>query len=99
MEGTPVVLCEAMAAGVPVVASELGGLGECLVDGKTGLLVPPGDVEALAAALGRVVTGEVDLDALGRAAADEAVRSLDIGEVGRAYGRIMTEAAAGGSRG
>jgi glycosyltransferase involved in cell wall biosynthesis len=93
MEGTPVVLCEAMAAGVPVVASELGGLGECLVDGKTGLLVPPGDAVALAGALRRVVGGDVDLDAMGRAAAEEAARSLDIGEVGRAYGRIMTAAA------
>lgn len=93
MEGTPVVLCEAMAAGVPVVASDLGGLGECLVDGKTGLLVPPGDVGALAAALRKVVTGSVDLEAIGQAAADEAARSLDIGEVGRAYDRAMAEAA------
>jgi glycosyltransferase involved in cell wall biosynthesis len=93
MEGTPVVLCEAMAAGVPVVASDLGGLGECIVDGKTGLLVPPDDVGALAAALRRVASGEVDLDAIGQAAADEAARSLDIGEVGHAYDRAMTEAA------
>jgi glycosyltransferase involved in cell wall biosynthesis len=93
MEGTPVVLCEAMAAGVPVVASDLGGLGECIVDGKTGLLVPPGDVGALAAALSKVASGAVDLEALGQAAADEAARSLDIGEVGRAYDRAMAEAA------
>jgi glycosyltransferase involved in cell wall biosynthesis len=93
MEGTPVVLCEAMAAGAPVVASDLGGLGECVVDGKTGLLVPPGDVGALAAALRKVITGAVDLEALGQAAADEAARSLDIGEVGRAYDRAMADAA------
>jgi glycosyltransferase involved in cell wall biosynthesis len=93
MEGTPVVLCEAMAAGAPVVASDLGGLGECVVDGKTGLLVPPGDVDALAAALRKVASGAVDLDALGTAAADEAARSLDIGEVGRAYDQVMSDAA------
>lgn len=93
MEGTPVVLCEAMAAGVPVVASDLGGLGECIVDGKTGLLVPPDDVGALAAALRKIASGAVDLEALGQAAADEAVRSLDIGEVGRAYDQAMAEAA------
>jgi glycosyltransferase involved in cell wall biosynthesis len=93
MEGTPVVLCEAMAAGAPVVASDLGGLGECIVDGKTGLLVQPGDVDALAAALRKVASGAVDLDALGTAAADEAARSLDIGEVGRAYDQVMADAA------
>jgi glycosyltransferase involved in cell wall biosynthesis len=92
MEGTPVVLCEAMAAGVPVVASALGGLGECLVDGKTGLLVPPGDVEALAGALARVVDGLVDLEALGLAAEEEAQRTLDIGTIGGVYDRVLGEA-------
>jgi glycogen(starch) synthase len=87
------VLCEAMAAGAPVVASDLGGLGECIVDGKTGLLVPPGDVDALAAALRKVASGAVDLESLGAAAAEEAARSLDIGEVGRAYDRVMAEVA------
>jgi glycosyltransferase involved in cell wall biosynthesis len=99
MEGTPVVLCEAMAAGAPVVASDLGGLGECIVDGKTGLLVPPGDVDALALALSKVASGAVDLSALGAAAAEEAARSLDIGEVGRAYDRVMKEAAGIGAGG
>jgi glycosyltransferase involved in cell wall biosynthesis len=92
MEGTPVVLCEAMAAGVPVVASALGGLEECLVDGKTGLLVPPGDVEALAGALSRVVDGLVDLQAMGHAAEEEAQRTLDIGTIAGVYDRVLGEA-------
>jgi glycosyltransferase involved in cell wall biosynthesis len=89
MEGTPVVLCEAMAAGVPVVASDLGGLGECIDDGITGLLVPPDDVDALSATLAKVLNGSVDLDAVGRAAAAEAARSLDIGAIAAAYGRVL----------
>jgi glycosyltransferase involved in cell wall biosynthesis len=93
MEGTPVVLCEAMAAGVAVVASALGGLEECLVDGKTGLLVPPGDVESLAGALVRVVGGEVDLEAMGLAAEEEARRTLDINTIGGVYDQVMTDAA------
>jgi glycosyltransferase involved in cell wall biosynthesis len=92
MDGTPVVLCEAMAAGVPVVASDLGGLGECIDDGVDGLLVPPGDVDALAAVLSQALAGGVDLAALGEAAADTAQRTLDIAEVGAAYAEVFDAA-------
>ena len=53
-ENCPMSLLEAAALGVPVVASAVGGVPELVDDGRTGLLVPPGDAAALAAALGRL---------------------------------------------
>ena len=55
-EGMPLVVLEAMEAGVPVVASRVSGIPEVVVDGETGWLVPPEDPEALARALERVLT-------------------------------------------
>ena len=55
MEATPYVIVEAMAAGLPVVASGIFGIPELVEDGKSGILVPPGDVEALALAVKHLV--------------------------------------------
>jgi glycosyltransferase involved in cell wall biosynthesis len=55
-EGLPNVVLEAMAAGLPVVATRVGGLPEAVVPEDTGLLVSPRDVAGLAAALGRLLT-------------------------------------------
>lgn len=54
-EGVPVVLMEAMAAGLPCVASRITGIPELIEDGVSGLLVPPADESAIAAALGRLM--------------------------------------------
>ena len=50
-EGAPISILEAMAAGLPVVASDVGGVGELVADGETGLLVPSADPARLAEAL------------------------------------------------
>lgn len=59
-ENQPLTLLEAMASGTPVVASAIGGIPELVGDGRTGLLVPPGDWEAVAGALRRI-DGDADL--------------------------------------
>lgn len=60
MEGLGISLLQASAAAVPIVASRAGGMPEAVVDGVTGLLVPPGDVNALTAAL-RHLLDDIDL--------------------------------------
>jgi glycosyltransferase involved in cell wall biosynthesis len=54
-EGLPYAAIEALAAGRPVVGFPTAGIPEVVVDGETGLLVPPGDVDGLAQALIRVL--------------------------------------------
>src|SRR5439155_1715916 len=68
------VAAEAAAAGVPVVASATGGLSEVVLDGETGVLVPPGDVRALAEAVGGLLASPERLRAMGRRAHVEAER-------------------------
>lgn len=58
MEGIPVALMEAMASGLPVVATRLSGIPELVEDGVTGLLVEPHHPEPLAAALERLLADD-----------------------------------------
>ncbi|MBB2203442.1 glycosyltransferase [Gluconacetobacter takamatsuzukensis] len=71
VEGLGMVMLEAAACGVPVVASRVGGIPEGVAEGRSGLVVPPRDVEALA-------------DAMDRLAGDAAMRAA-MGHAGRAF--------------
>jgi glycosyltransferase involved in cell wall biosynthesis len=71
MDGLPNVIIEALALGLPVLATSLSGIPEAVVDGITGLLVPPGDPRALADALRRLLRDQ-DL----RAAVSRSGRAL-----------------------
>lgn len=68
----PLVFCEAMAAGRPVVASRTGGIPETAVDGQTGFLFPPGDQDALADILERLIEDPQLRAQMGHAAKERA---------------------------
>jgi glycosyltransferase involved in cell wall biosynthesis len=74
---------EAMSAGVPVVASRLSGIPELVEDGVTGLLVPPGDHVALAAALERLAGDPALRERLGRAGRERVVREFSVARSSR----------------
>jgi len=80
-EGMPRSILEAMAAGVPVVATNIRGCREEIVDGETGYLVPVGDERALAEAILRVLSSPERREALGKAGharASNKFREIDV---------------------
>ena len=76
-EPATIVIPEAMAAGVPVVAFDTGGLRERIRNGQDGLLVSKGDVEALAQALGALVKDRERLEKMSRKARERAETDFD----------------------
>jgi len=89
-EGLPVSILEAMAAGLPVVASSVGGVTELVVDGETGFVVPPGDATALSAALGRLVADGDLRRRMGAAGRARAEALFDLPLFHRAHLRLYT---------
>lgn len=75
-EGLPVVVLEAMAAGVGVVATAVGGTPEVVADGTTGLLVPPGDAAALAQCIGELLADDARRRDMGRRGRERARTEL-----------------------
>ena len=84
-EGLPLSILEAMAAGLPVVASRVGGIPEVVVDGETGLLVPPGDPQRLADAVERLLADPSLRRRLGEAGRRRVAEHFDLASVQRAH--------------
>jgi glycosyltransferase involved in cell wall biosynthesis len=88
-EGLGIALVEAMAAGVPVVASDVGACREVLDDGALGLLVPPGDPVALADAIERI-RGEPEVaSARAERARRKAFAAFDAERMAAAYAEVL----------
>jgi glycosyltransferase involved in cell wall biosynthesis len=77
-EGLGVALLEAASAGVPVVASDVGGVPDVVEHGRTGLLVPADDAAALRAALGRLLRDPAERARLGSAARSHVERRFSV---------------------
>ena len=85
-DGVPNVVLEAMACGSPIVATRAAGIPEVLRDGDNGLLVPPDDPAALAAAIGRLLSRPALAERLGKSAA-ESVADLEFRRTNAALAR------------
>ena len=93
-DGLPAVIVEALAAGVPVVSTPVTGIPEVVEDGVTGFLVPEGDPDALAGAIGRLLDDRAAAAKIGRAGRRRIEADFDLaGNVARL--RALFEESAG----
>jgi len=93
-DGLPVAMLEAMSAGCAVLASDLPGLRDAVLDGESGLLTAPGSAQELATALGRLLGDPGLCDQLGRAAATRA-QDFSLEAIGGRYVGLLNAVRAG----
>ena len=72
MDNLPTVIMEAMATGLPVISTGIGGIPEMISENETGFLVRPGDAEALAGAIEKVIDNRLLAQRLGQAGYERA---------------------------
>jgi glycosyltransferase involved in cell wall biosynthesis len=90
-EGVPVAVIEAMAAGIPVVATDCGALRDIVVEGEHGHLVPVGDAEALADRLLRLAADAPLRERLAKAARARAEDCYRIEQTARGYEELLVD--------
>ena len=91
-EGLPYTMLEAIAAGTPLAASQVGGLAETLEDKRTALLFPAGDVTAITAAIKFVATARVQARELAQRAKHELLPRFDAATMAMSYRDIYARA-------
>jgi len=92
-DGVPVVLGEAMAAGVPIIASDLGGVGEYVSDGDNGRVVASGSVDELAEAISDLIEHPDVAEKLASEASDRLAGTLGLTHITEKYLSILRSAA------
>ncbi len=90
-EGLPMVVLEAMAAGVPVVATRVEGVPEAIRHGVDGLIAEPADAQSLAEAIGRIVAGAIDPEALRRQARERQREQFSDRSMARGVARVYRQ--------
>ena len=93
-EGLSNTILEAMATGLPVVATRVGGADELVRDGETGLLVAPGSPREMAAALGRFVTDRAARRTMGAAGRDRVEAEFALSTMVQRYEALYVDLAA-----
>ncbi|MGA7576840.1 MAG: glycosyltransferase [Desulfobaccales bacterium] len=88
-ESLPNVVLEAMAAGLPVAATAVGGVPEMVTPAQTGWLAPPGDPPELAAILGRMLANPEQCRAMGRAARRRVERDFSLSAMVSRYEEVL----------
>lgn len=90
-EAFGMVVAQAMACGLPVVALAVGGVPELVVHDRTGLLVPPGDLDALGSAIARMVASPSLRHEMGERALGRAMQYYDAREYARRHAALYRE--------
>jgi len=90
-EAFPVAILEAMASGLPVVATAVGGVPEAVINGKTGILVPPNNPEALADAIFQLSSNAALRQQMGMNARQRVAGLFDVKRITREYERLYIE--------
>ena len=94
-EGVPVVLMEAMAAGKPVVATNVGGVTELVRDGVSGRVLAPGDVDALRTAIDGLLNDAAARERMGAAGRETVTAEYDASEEAARLGILLVSAMSG----
>ena len=90
-EGSSILLLEGMASSKPVIASDVGGNSEAIVDGKTGILVPEKDPAAISRSLSRLIENPATARSIGAAASEYVINSRTWDSVAQMYHSLYSE--------